>query len=113
ARGRCGRSIGCAGRSSCCSSVSSRRAGWASRARSGKRNRAESEWYVKPLGQVTRNWARMLRGGPLCDVNFAQLGRVIADHLPEIAKALRTARQKRKTVGRTFAQAFDEFVLPA
>src|SRR5262249_12954270 len=103
--------------------------------RSGKRYRVESEWYVKLLGQVIRNWAQLLRGGPLCDVNFAQVGRVVADHLPEIAKALRdgegleralaeleadlrkvrdrTARQKRKTVARTFAQALDEFVLTA
>jgi hypothetical protein len=103
--------------------------------RSGKRNRVESEWYVKLLGQLIRNWAQMLHGGPLCDVNFAQVGRVIADGVLKIAEALRngegleealadllaeldkirprTARQKRKTAARTFAQALDEFALTA
>jgi hypothetical protein len=56
---------------------------------SGKRNRVESEWYVKSLGQLIRNWAQMLRGGPLCDVNPAQLGRVISDGVLKIALALR------------------------
>jgi hypothetical protein len=103
--------------------------------RSGKRNRVESEWYGKLLGQLIRNWAQLLRGGPLCDVNLAQIGRVVADHLGKVAEALRdgrgldqalaeleaelkrvrgrTARQKRKTAARTFAQSLDEFVLAA
>src|SRR5262249_6074976 len=103
--------------------------------RSGKRYRVESEWYVKLLGQLIRNWAQMLRGGPLCDVNFAQLGRVIEDHLEKIAEALRdgrgleqalaqleaelekvrdrTRRRARKTAAQTFAQALDEFILAA
>jgi len=95
--------------------------------RSNKRNRVESEWYVKLLGQVIRNWVQLLRGGPLCDVNPVQIGRVIADNLHKLAEALRgdgqsleqalaaieqelkkvrdrTARQKRKTAARTFAQ---------
>jgi DDE family transposase len=102
---------------------------------STKRSRVESEWYVKLLGQLIRNWAQLLRGGPLCDVNFAQLGRVLADNLERLAEALRegrgleralarlqaellkvrarTARQKRKTAARTFAQHPDEFDLVA
>jgi hypothetical protein len=103
--------------------------------RSGKRYRVESEWYVKLLGQLIRNWAQLLRGGPLCDVNFAQVGRVLGDGLSKIAAALRagqgleralaeleaelekvrprTARQKRKTAARTFSQTLDEFALTA
>ena len=54
---------------------------------SGKRYRVESEWYVKLLGQVIRNWLQLLRGGPLCDVNPVQLGRVITDNLYRIEEA--------------------------
>jgi hypothetical protein len=100
--------------------------------RSGKRCGVESEWYVKLLGQVIRNWVQLLRGGPLCDVNPVQIGRVIADNLHKLAEALRdgqsleqalaaieqelkkvrdrTARQKRKTAALTFAQTLDELV---
>lgn len=100
---------------------------------SGKRYRVESEWYLKLLGQVIRNWVQLLRGGPLADVNLAQVGRVIADQVQKLLEALgcgrglkrvlaklaaelnkvrdRTARQKRKTTARTFAQSLDQFVL--
>jgi hypothetical protein len=100
---------------------------------SGKRYRVESEWYVKLLGQVIRNWMQLLRGGPLCDVNPVQLGRVITDGLPRIIDALRsgqgleqalaeleqelqkvrrrTARRKRKTAAQIAAQELDELVL--
>jgi hypothetical protein len=103
--------------------------------RSGKRNRVESEWYIKLLGQIVRNWMQLLRGGPLCDVNVAQMGRVISDNLDKLREALskgqsllealahiaeellkvrdRTARRKCKTAARTFAQSLDEFVLAA
>lgn len=102
---------------------------------SDKRYRVESEWYVKLLGQVIRNWMQLLRGGPLCDVNPVQLGRVITDHLGRIARALRngqglfealaelerelqkvrcrTARRKRKTAAQIAAQELDELVLAA
>jgi hypothetical protein len=102
---------------------------------SGKRCIVESEWYVKLLGQVVRNWMQLLYGGPLCDVNPVQLGRVISDHLDKIASALRsgqglvqalaeleqelrkvrprTARRKRKTAARIVAQDLDELVLEA
>ncbi|HET8645795.1 MAG TPA: transposase, partial [Vicinamibacteria bacterium] len=56
---------------------------------SHKRHRVECEWYCKLLGQVVRNWLQLLRGGPLRDVNARQLGRVIRDHLADLAKALR------------------------
>jgi hypothetical protein len=56
---------------------------------SNKRYRVESEWYIKLLAQVVRNWMQLLRGGPLCDVNPVQLGRVITDSLCRIARALR------------------------
>lgn len=59
---------------------------------SGKRYRVESEWYLKLLGQVVRNWMQLLRGGPLCDVNPVQLGRVITDGLPRVAQALRSGQ---------------------
>jgi hypothetical protein len=103
--------------------------------RSGKRNRVESEWYVKLLGQVIRNWVQLLRGGPLCDVNPVQIGRVIADNLHRLAEALRrdggqksleealaaieqelkkvrdrTARQTRKTAAHAFARTLDKSV---
>jgi hypothetical protein len=93
----------------------------------------EAEWYLKLLGQVIRNWMQLLRGGPLADVNLTQVGRVIADQMQKLLEALsaggdlrrvlakraaelgkvrdRTARKKRKTAARTFAQALDEFVL--
>ena len=91
--------------------------------RSGKRYRVECEWYAKLLGQVVRNWVRLLHGGPLRDVNGAQVGRVVADHLVALAAALgdveevarvlariaarlaglrkRTRRKKRKTVSQS------------
>jgi hypothetical protein len=100
---------------------------------SGKRYRVESEWYLKLLGQVIRNWMQLLRGGPLADVNQTQLGRVIADQMQKLLEALkagrdlkrvlaklaaevrkvreRTARKKRKTDAQTFAQSLDDFVL--
>jgi hypothetical protein len=100
---------------------------------SGKRYRVESEWYLKLLGQVIRNWMQSLRGGPLADVNQTQLGRVIADQMQKLLEALkagrdlkrvlaklaaelrkvreRTARKKRKTDAQTFAQSLDHFVL--
>ena len=59
---------------------------------SGKRYRVESEWYVKLLAQVVRNWMQLLRGGPLCDVNPAQLGRVITDGVYRLTEALRSGR---------------------
>jgi hypothetical protein len=102
---------------------------------SGKRCRVESEWYAKLLGQLVRNWAQLLRGGPLCYVNPAQLGRVVTDQLGKVADALRdgrgvgqalavleaelrkvrdrTARQTRKTAAQTFAQEIDEYELTA
>jgi Transposase DDE domain len=101
--------------------------------RSGKRYRVESECYCKLLGQVIRNWMQLLRGGPLCDVNPVQLGRVIADGLPRIIEALRsgqgleaalaeleqelrkvrprTKRQKDKTAAQIAAQELDELIL--
>jgi hypothetical protein len=100
---------------------------------SDKRYRVESEWYVKLLGQVIRNWLQLLRGGPLCDVNPVQLGRVITDGLYKVAAALRsgqglpealaeiaeqlhqvrrrTARQTRKTAAAIAAQELEELVL--
>lgn len=63
--------------------------GGLARTNSSKRYRVESEWYLKLLGQVIRNWMQLLRGGPLCDVNPVQLGRVITDHLPRLVEALR------------------------
>jgi hypothetical protein len=100
---------------------------------SDKRYRVESEWYVKLLGQVLRNWLQLLRGGPLCDVNPLQLGRVITDHLPYLIEALRsgqglepalakleeeldkvrrrTARRTRKTAAQIAAQELEELVL--
>jgi len=100
---------------------------------SGKRYRVESEWYVKLLGQVIRNWMQLLRGGPLCDVNPVQLGRIITDHLYPIAEALRsgqgleqalaklerelrkvrcrTARRQRKTAAQITAQELEQLVL--
>jgi hypothetical protein len=102
---------------------------------SGKRYIVESEWYVKLLGQVIRNWMQLLRGGPLCDINPVQLGRVITDHLEKIASALRngqglvqvlaelveelrkvrnrTARRKRKTAARIVVQDLEELILGA
>jgi hypothetical protein len=102
---------------------------------SGKRYRVEPEWYVKLLGQVIRNWVRLLRGGPLCDVNPVQLGRVIADGLHALGAALRagqglsqalahiehelrkvrgrTARRRRRTAAQAYAQAVDEFEVAA
>jgi len=96
---------------------------------SGKRYRVQSEWYVKLLGQVIRNWMQLLRGGPLCDVNPVQLGRVITDNLFPIMEALRsgqgleqalaklerelrkvrsrTARLKRKTAAQIAAQELE------
>src|SRR5262249_29891203 len=87
---------------------------------SNKRYRVECEWYVKLLGQVVRNWLQLLRGGPLCNVNSAQVGRVVTDGLADVVEALlaghglaealariaadlakirkRTRRRKRKTV---------------
>lgn len=56
---------------------------------SGKRYRVETEWYVRLLAQVVRNWMQLLRGGPLLDVNPVQLGRVIADGMVRVAEALR------------------------
>lgn len=103
--------------------------------RSDKGHIVQSQWYVKLLGQVVRNWMQLLYGGPLCDVNPLQLGRVITDHLEKIASALRsgqglmealaelerelrkvrprTARQKRKTAARIVAQDLEELVLAA
>jgi hypothetical protein len=100
---------------------------------SGKRYRVESEWYVKLLGQLIRNWLQLLRGGPLCDVNPVQLGRVIADGLYGVIAALRsgqglqaalaaieqelrkvrprTARRTHKTAARIAAQELEELVL--
>jgi hypothetical protein len=100
---------------------------------SNKRYRVESEWYVKLLGQLIRNWLQLLRGGPLCDVNPLQLGRVISDGLYRVAEALRTgqgleaalaaieqelhkvrprtARQTRKTAAQIAAQELEELVL--
>jgi hypothetical protein len=100
---------------------------------SGKRHRVESEWYVRLLGQLIRNWLQLLRGGPLCDINQAQLGRVIADNLQKVLDALRegqsleqalalieqelrkvrnrTSRRKRKTAASTFAQTLEEWEL--
>jgi hypothetical protein len=90
---------------------------------SGKRHRVEAEWYARLLAQVVRNWLQLMRGGPLCDVNPVQLGRVITDGIGRIAKALqsgkglaaalaelgrelgkvrsRTKRHKRKTAAQT------------
>lgn len=59
---------------------------------SGKRYRVESEWYVKLLGQILRNWMQLLRGGPLCEINQKQLGHVLTDHLGKIAETLRTGQ---------------------
>jgi hypothetical protein len=104
--------------------------------RSGKRNRVESEWYVKLLGQLIRNWVQLLRGGPLCDINFAQIGRVITDQLQKIVDALRdggegleqalaeleaelkkvrsrTARRAHKTAAQSFAQTLEEWAFAA
>jgi hypothetical protein len=100
---------------------------------SGKRYRVESEWYVKLLAQVIRNWMQMLRGGPPCDINPAQLGRVITDGLYHVVEALRqghgllrslarleeelrkvrrrTARRKRMTAARIAAQDLEELAL--
>jgi Transposase DDE domain len=102
---------------------------------SGKRHRVEAEWYVKLLAQVVRNWAQLLRGGPLCDVNPVQLGRVITDHVGRIAEALRngegllealaeleqellkvrrrTARRKRQTAARIAALDLEKLALEA
>src|SRR5262249_46616638 len=54
-----------------------------------KPERVGAEWYVKLLGQVVRNWLQLLAGGPLRCVNSPELGRVIADGLGEVLKALR------------------------
>jgi hypothetical protein len=100
---------------------------------SGKRYRVESEWYVKLLGQVIRNWMQLLRGGPLCDINPKQLGRVITDQLHRIVDALasgqgveqalalleqqlrkvrpRTARRTRKTAAQIAAQELENIAL--
>ena len=59
---------------------------------SGKRYRVECECYLKLLGQVVRNWLQMLRGGPLRDVNGRQVGRVLADGMKALSKALRDIR---------------------
>jgi hypothetical protein len=56
---------------------------------SAKPARVECEWYCKLLGQLVRNWLQLLRGGPLRDVNARQLGRVVRDHVPALARALR------------------------
>jgi hypothetical protein len=107
--------------------------GGLSQSNSGKRYRVESECYVKLLGQVIRNWMQLLRGGPLCDINPVQLGRVITDQLYLIAEALRsgqgleqalaklveelqnvrrrTARRGRKTAAQIAAQELEELIL--
>lgn len=101
--------------------------------KSKKRYRVESEWYAKLLGQVIRNWLQLLRGGPRCDVNPVQMGRVIADFICRIANALhnghaldlvltdlqrellkvraRTARRKRPTAAQIAAQDLEDLVL--
>jgi len=57
---------------------------------SAKKERVEAEWYLKLLGQVVRNWLQLLHGGPLRPVNSRELGRIIADELGGVLKALRT-----------------------
>jgi hypothetical protein len=57
---------------------------------SAKKERVEAEWYLKPLGQVVRNWLQLLHGGPLRSVNSQELGRLVVDALAEVLKALRT-----------------------
>jgi hypothetical protein len=91
--------------------------------RSGKQYRVECEWYAKLLGQLLQSWILLLAGGPLRDVNTAQVRRVIADHLVALARVLddtpalvqtleriqaeleslreRTKRKKRKTVSQS------------
>lgn len=98
---------------------------------SKKRYRVETEWYARLLAQVVRNWLQLLRGGPLCDLNPAHLGRVISDGIQRLAAALRsgegleaalteldqelqkvrqrTKRRKRKTA----AQTLEDFAFPA
>lgn len=71
---------------------------------SAKRHRVETEWYVKLLGQVVRNWLHLLSGGPLRAVNQRQLGRVIADGLQELWQALR-GRRRLRAVLRGLAEA--------
>lgn len=94
---------------------------------SEKPARVESEWYLKLLGQVVRNWLQLLYGGPLCCVNRQELGRVIVDALGGVVRALRagvvvlfevlwalrerlgrvrarTARQQQKTAAQQLAE---------
>lgn len=109
--------------------------GGLAQSKSGKRYRVEAEWYVKLLGQVVRNWMQLLYGGPLCDVNPVQLGRVISDGLQSIIAALRggqgllealaelgrelrkvrrrTARRKRKTAAQIAALDLEELAREA
>lgn len=56
--------------------------------RSGKRWVVESEWLLKLLSQVVRNWVQGMAGGPLRDVNGKQAGRVVADWADALLKAL-------------------------
>ena len=91
---------------------------------------------LKPAKLIVRcriSLCALLRGGPLCDVNPVQLGRVISDGLYRLAEALRsgqgleqalaelakellkvrcrTARRKRKTAAQIAAQDLDDLVL--
>lgn len=94
--------------------------------RSGKGKRVECEWYAKLLGQVVRNWVQLLCGGPLRDVNAAQVGRTVSDGILKVAEALarghglgdalldivrkldalrpRTRRRSRKTASQTLQE---------
>jgi hypothetical protein len=56
--------------------------------RSRKGDRVGCEWYAKLLGQVVRNWVQLLCGGPLRDVNAAQVGRTVSGGILKIAEAL-------------------------
>jgi hypothetical protein len=58
------------------------------RNRSEDPRRVECEWHLKLLGQLARNWPQLLRGGPMLDVNPRQMGRVIADWLKVLSRAL-------------------------
>jgi hypothetical protein len=56
--------------------------------RSEKKERVQSEWYVKLLAQVVRNWLQLLRGGPLRELNASQMGRVISDAAKDLFRAM-------------------------